>query len=203
MSSRSSPVGVRWDEKPDCTVPTHPGYIAAHGTFRVPDNIARVFRRSVGIKIAKLRRSVRHQLVLRRFPCFSRPALFTPQVGPMKLIRPLVKHREAEVGDAVVPSRSLDRGAMLFGAERRRRLAQDGRAAARLLDLGGRHRGERRLRAWCRAGVARGRHVRAPGQPVQAAAVRQGQWSSGEERSTRCPHDRVVHRHHADTSGAA
>ena len=27
--------------------------------------------------------------------------------------------------------------------------------------------------------------------------------SSGEERSTRCPHDRVVHRHHADTSGAA
>jgi len=95
------------------------------------------------------------------------------------------------------------RGAMLFGAKRRRRLGQAGRAVARLLDLGGRHRGERRLRAWCRAGVARGRHVRAPGQPVQAAAVRQGQWSSGEERSTRCPHDRVVHRHHADTSGAA
>ena len=68
---------------------------------------------------------------------------------------------------------------------------------------GDRHRGERRLRAWCHACLARGRHARAPGQSVQAAAVRQGERGSGEERSTRCPHDCVVRRHHADTSSAA
>ena len=56
---------------------------------------------------------------------------------------------------------------MLFGAERRRRLGQAGRAAARLLDLGYRHRGERWLRAWCRAGVARGWHVRADVNPFK------------------------------------
>src|ERR1700716_3258867 len=51
--------------------------------------------------------------------------------------------------------------------------------------------------------LARGRLARAPGQPVRTAAVRQGERGSGQERSARCPPDRVVRRHHADTPGAA
>src|SRR6266404_4652408 len=53
------------------------------------------------------------------------------------------------------------------------------RAAARLLDNGDRRRGKWWLRTWCRPGLACGRHVRAPDQSVQAAAVRQGQRDSG------------------------
>src|SRR6516225_6596231 len=39
--------------------------------------------------------------------------------------------------------------------------------------------------------------------PIQAAAVRTGQWGSGQERSARRSYDRLVRRHHADTAGAA
>ena len=92
---------------------------------------------------------------------------------------------------------------MLLGAERQGRLGRIGRAAGQLCDHGDRHRGERWLRAWCHTLLARCWHAGAPGQPVQAAAVRQGQRGSGEERSARCPDDRLVRRHHADTSGAA
>ena len=47
------------------------------------------------------------------------------------------------------------------------------------------------------------RYVGTSDQPVQAAAVRQGERGPGQERSYRCPHDRVVRRHHADAPGAA
>src|SRR5262249_23239660 len=76
-------------------------------------------------------------------------------------------------------------------------------ALARALDRGDRHRGERRLRAWCYAHLARGRHADAPGQSVQTAAVREGERGPGKERSARCAYGRVVRRHHADASSAA
>src|SRR5262245_53581063 len=95
------------------------------------------------------------------------------------------------------------RRVLLFGAERPSRLGDIGGAAARLLDHSDRHRGYRRLRAWCRALVASSRHARAPSQSFQAAAVRQGERSSGQERSARRPNDRLVRRHHADASSAA
>src|SRR5262249_34013878 len=63
--------------------------------------------------------------------------------------------------------------------------------------------GEWRLRAWRHACVARGRPARAPGQSVQTSTVCEGERGSGEERSARCPNDRIVRRHHADTSSAA
>ena len=52
-------------------------------------------------------------------------------------------------------------------------------------------------------GLACGRHVRAPDQSVQAAAIRQGQRDAGQERSARCAHDRIVRRRHADAPGTA
>src|SRR5262245_30816805 len=45
--------------------------------------------------------------------------------------------------------------------------------------------------------------ARAPSQSFQAAAVRQGERGSGQERSARRPNDRLVRRHHADASSAA
>src|SRR5579864_2039994 len=53
------------------------------------------------------------------------------------------------------------------------------------------------------ARLAGSRLAGVPGQPVQAAPVRPRQRGSGQERSARYAHDRIVCRRHADTTGAA